>query len=458
MTPAGYDVTSVVQSARERRLAARVGLVAGSFIFAVILQWAYAEIVAPTSARIGYVYDPPALGTRLGFAAIAALLAATLPVSIKKPADITIWLLYVITAVPSLTIPVTMGIVEMSHLASISAAIATSWILIVSISRFGLFSRAQPIRLPQSFLWVALAAVTICTYGALYSSTGLTFSLAALEEVRDVRLDYRDSLKSLPAIVGYLVTAQSNVINPLFIAVGLRFRNGLAFLSGIIGQVLIYGATGYRMTLLSIPAIILLYFLIKTFRNWWPLVLLPAISLLILLAVYLNLKFGHDTLGLILVTRLLATPGVLTAAHITVFDDYGFINWSLISRGLTGEYNLPLSPSFMVGWAFSNDPEVSANANLFADGYMQAGIPGILTEGAIAGLLLLIMNLVLSRWPLWLSTAILFTPSIALSNTGVFSALLTHGFLLIVLIAVCFELGDKDHMPGTRQRKVLSYD
>lgn len=415
-----------------------------ALVFALAMQWGYITFVSPQFDRIGYVYSDPGIRIQVQYALASAILALPLPLKFRRAGDLSLWILYALATLPSIALPVLTGLIEPTKLLQVSFAIAGAWLVIVFISTLNFRTDFQFRSIPDSAFWAAISIFTLATYGALFSATGFSLQFSALTEVRDVRLEFRDTLKTLPPLAGYLLTAQSNIVNPILLILGAKKRNLLLIVAGVVGQVVIYGITGSRMTLLSVPIVLIALLISRPTRRYLSMWIFPGLTALVVVAILVNDFFGDPTLALLIVARLIATPGVLTAAYVSVFDQLGFINWTVVTGGLTGEYALPLPPSFMVGWLFSNDPIVSANANVYADGYMQAGVLGIFVEATLTGLMLLAINQLAKGADKSLASALLIIPSIALSNTGIFPALLTHGFLFGAAILTFVKLSQQE--------------
>ncbi len=72
--------------------------------------------------------------------------------------------------------------------------------------------------------WLIVILLSVTTYGLMFSTFGVHFRLLAFSNVDSVRAAF---VEQSSGALNYLLNWQENVINPLFIVYGLRYRRGL---------------------------------------------------------------------------------------------------------------------------------------------------------------------------------------------------------------------------------------
>lgn len=409
-------------------------------LYGVSLLWAYENFIAQDFSYLGYSYrEPSPLGVGLGYS-LCAVLALSMPRKIQRPGDFILWVMFVIATVPSLLLPHVIEVLDRNVAIEASLVIAASWLLAVFIGTRETSSFFPMISVSSGLAWLIIALTCLALYGVLLSTTGLRVEFLRLDAVLDTRLDYRDALSRSSPLAAYGILLLGNVMNPLLIATGTLRRNLPLIGAGAFGQLLIYSVTGYKTMILSTIAVFAVALLTRRSRVLAGWSMVAVVAALCATAASVDQLLTDGLLTQVFVNRMLATPGVLTAAHLWVFSDIGFVYWSNSIMEPFIEYPFSRPPSFMVGYLFSGSEITSANANIFADGYMNFGYPGVVLESALLGALVFAVNSAARKVHLGWACAILVVPSFALSNTGILTAMLTHGFAAVLILFA--SLGD----------------
>ena len=289
------------------------------------------------------------------------------------------------------------------------------------------------IKLPPSILWLFVTAVSVFCYIYMYTTTGLSLQFRSLGDVQDIRFAYRDDIATNGRLLGYLVRMQGNVLNPLIIAFGIYARRPIFIVAGILGQLLIFSATGYKLTLLSAIALLLVAAMFRLQQA-------PRGSLLLFGTIsgcFIALLVDWAQKGLlyaeVFIDRLLLAPGVLVSEHVAVFQGQPKAKWAYSFLSGIIDYPYDKTPDFLVGYAFTRSTAVTANANLFADGYANLGYLGIVIEAGVLAALLWFVDSAASYLPTKVSALILLVPTVALANSSPFTSILSNGFLAAVI-------------------------
>jgi len=155
------------------------------------------------------------------------------------------------------------------------------------------------------------------------------------------------------------------------------------------------------------------------------------------LVVLLSIVFSHMGMPHItnfITRRVIAVPGLLTGYYFTFFSTSP--KMSLSSSFLRGLVENPYGSSvpLLMGRVFFSDPDMAANANVFADAFANFGAYGVFLFSVLLGLILWFYDCAAVGKDRSLCTALLAMPAFALTDTALFTSLLTHGFLLAFLL------------------------
>jgi hypothetical protein len=88
-----------------------------------------------------------------------------------------------------------------------------------------------------------------------------------------------------------------------------------------------------------------------------------------------------------------------------------------------------LDASREIGLAYFGSSNVDANANLWAEGFADLGVPGILGFTLIAAVMIWLYDSIARRRNLELAVLLAVMPAVGLSNSAPTTVLITHGGL-----------------------------
>lgn len=420
----------------QRNLLGALQLLISVGLYSELLRWVYLDKIAP-------VFDYLGLTVRADFSVedyVLAILLVTvvglfLPRTIRRPSEFVLWIFYIVVVVPSVTICHYADTLPQRDATVLSIVISLLSVMIAIGARLGPKIDISHRAVRASVVWGGVWAVSLLTYAYLATTVGLRIQLTSLDDVRDLRFAYRDYVDSSGALIGYLVRLQGNVLNPALIAKGIFGRRLFPLVAGCFGQVLLFPVTGFKLTLLSVPALLAMAWLFRRGkRNLLSPRLLHAAVLGSLAAIVVDAVQNRLYYVEFFIDRMLLTPGILTAAYVKVYSDQPKAIWgdSFLSGLVDYPYDRPTP--FVVGSAFMGRPENSANANLFGDGFANLGIAGMVVESIVFILVLWMLDATGSRIPPAVFSMILLLPTFATANTGIFTSLLTNGYLAAAVL------------------------
>lgn len=420
------------------RTAARVLIIVPGAvtIYALALHWVFVDLIQPTFAYSGYRYEPSSEIVVAATLVTAIAVALFLPRRIRRPSAIILWILYVVTVAPTILMSSYIGILTPGHAVVTSAGIGGAFAAVCLGVRRKRATRPLFNRLSLTSFWLVVGAFTLFVYVYLAATAGLSLRFIAILDVYDVREDYSETLGGA-ALLGYLVSTQANVINPLIFARGIYSRKAFPIAVAILGQLVLYSGTGFKTIVFSIPSLLLVAWLFRANLRPRGVLFLGGAAGVILVAATLDELTNGIIWSSLFARRFLITPAMLSAYYV---DFYGTNGHEYLSHSILAPFidpTHPYGPARMIGLYIRGEVGMAANANLFADGFAQFGWFGV----AGIALLLIIYLRVLDRAAYGLPTAVaaivVVMPSIALSNTSMLTSMFSHGlFAVLVVLAI----------------------
>lgn len=404
--------------------------------YATIIHWTFQTEIAPVFNYLGARYRSPDLANYC-FVGLALLLSCiVLPGRIDTPADLVLWVLFIVVGVPAALVP------QYSDIIPVPDSLRLGLIVAAAFLAMGLAVHARPffcsirISLPPQLIWACLAGISLITYTLVAATFGLSFVNFSFESARDIRLVYRTETAG-GGVLGYLVRYQGSVINPFLVATGVLRRQWITLVApAAVGQLILFGATGYKLFFFSVPVLIALTWLFATRRKITGQGVVGAVVLASLVAIIVDKLRGGPIYWIeIFVDRFLIIPGMLTAAYVQVYDDRPKHAW--VYAGLNPFSQDPYHgtpPGFVVAADFSGNAQANANANFLADGYANLGYIGLAVGVVVVVLILWGVNATCSHVQLSVAAPVLLLPTLTLANGSAFIAILTGGFLLACLL------------------------
>lgn len=420
----------------ERRILAYLVLAVSLAAFVFALEFTYAAFMAPRFGYLGYIYHNPDPWWMLATYLLLLATAAFLPYRTKQLSGFAVWFLYAAILVPVAIVPQFGSDRDPAGSFLFALYCAAIWVGVALAVR-RLPGPLIPIR--QSgfrVLGAVVAVLSVITYVYVWSVFGITFNVVSVFDIYDTRILYRDVTVPTVPILGYLITNQGNVINPLLMAVGVVRNRWTLVVLGVLGQVILYSTTGYKTVLISIPLAILVALILRNRQHLSGIAIFVGATVLVWTSILADriLSLGFVD---ILVSRIFLTAGYLMPFYRDVYDDGAWALWDYSFLGPLVEAPYATSPGFHLGAVMLGRPDVQLNASLFADGYANLGLVGIAIEAAFLIILLRLADSASRGLPLAVVAPVALLPVFALANGSPFTALLSYGFaLMIVLLAL----------------------
>ncbi len=426
-------------------------------LYAWALHWIYATQVAPDFDYMGYHYEDPDPLTAVVTVAIAIGVAYALPRFMDRASSIVLWVLYTVAVAPSILMAPYTSYVSDATAIQVGLAIGAVY-AIVALAQS---PRPKPltIRVSARTLWIVLALLSVLTYSLLHVAYGLRLSFLPVLDVYDVRAEFADELRGVAAL-GYLVTTQANVVNPLIAALGAVRRNwGLVFVA-IAAQLVLYSTTGYKHILFSILAwaVMVAVLRVRGEATRGSLLLWGATGVMLVSALVDTLLSTNLATSLFS-RRFILTPGLFTSVYVSFFSENPKANLGYSVLAPVVDYPYEANPPQIIGEWLAGKPGMSANANLFADGFANFGLVGVVGAGAILLVYLRVLDRASAGLPIALVAVVVVIPAVALSNSSILTSMLSHGLVAaLVLLALVNRPAPSALFPGSMTRSRVSLD
>ena len=417
-------------------IARRLVLLGWGILYLGVFLWVYINKVVTVFSYQHFTYKP-GIGPILWNAFFALLPLFWLPWRITRPSAFVVWILYLLVYLPSVVVGTYVS-------KSGAQFLFFEWLLLMAILLLSIVPWLPVVSLPElaiSPAWLigGFIGLWMGGYGLFFRIFGLR-SLPSLQEIYQVRLSARQILTSHGVLVGYMLRWFANVFNPLFLALGLRRRNWALLAAALLGQVAIFTFDATKLTLMSIPYLLGLYFLLVKskwqLRSVW---LLQGSMALIVGGVGLDALFNTRFFLTYLVRRIFYVQGLLSALYFDYFSQSPQWSWShtLIARLLRISpfpMNSAPGPGFLIGEVYFNNPAANANANLWADGFANLGWYGVLFVTMLLFSLLWFYDSASPPYKRELGFLLIAMPLFALTNTSLLTTLMSHGWLLATFL------------------------
>jgi hypothetical protein len=228
----------------------RLGTILGCAAYITAAMKGYEVTAALGYGYMGFNTREIDSWTLAGAFAIALLPSLFLPLNARRPSTILLWLLYLVAYVPLAFVPMlSLQSTDPAATLRFGAFVGAAFICVMLSTRI---PRVEFGTIPRLLAWTALALLILSLYGYLAATHGLSLKLVSLDEVYDVRSEFKDEAARIGRSASYALFWLANVLNPLLLAIGVTRRKPLLLAGGVLGQFVIFSITGFKTVLLSI--------------------------------------------------------------------------------------------------------------------------------------------------------------------------------------------------------------
>ncbi|WP_347861526.1 hypothetical protein U0355_12915 [Salimicrobium sp. PL1-032A] len=410
-----------------------------------MLHIIYVQVISPDFYYLGYIYIPMTGWEWVFSLSITMFGAFLLPISITRPSRVVTWLLFLIVVIPCNFVPY----YTLEHKSY--AIYLFQLTLLLSLFILSKFSDLPLLRISGLYIhkkvfWLFVALVSLGFYVILIHTFGFRLQIPMLDDVYELREDYRGSVNRLS---GYSINWQSKVVNTLLIAYGISNKKFWVVLLGFVGQLFIFSITGHKSVLLSVFMILGFWFALRKSGRNFALYFTVSFLLLSLFTFIMSLA-GSTIAASLFIRRMIITPGMLSGFFIDFFSDHERYHLSHSVLGTVNNNPYGKTPPFLIGEKFFGKSDMAANANMFADAYANFGTAGVLAFVFLLGGILWLYDCITLTKPLIESSLFLSIAAWSLTDTALLTSLLTHGILLTLIIVYLFPEKEVERIEGHR--------
>jgi O-antigen/teichoic acid export membrane protein len=394
-------------------------------------------ILAPLFGYLGLFYASPSTLAQIGLLSLILVCTAVTPVHYRQPSDGVLYMLLYLVVIPIVAVAAT-DVIFTNVASDMMASISGAYLLLAAVAMVPRRPLNWAGRLSLRRVWLIVVLLSIVSYVMMFATFGTHFKLLSFSDVYSVRAVF-DQQGS--GVLDYLLNWQANVINPLFIVLGLRSRRALLVLAGALGDFLIYTVTGFKSVLFSVFAITAVLFALRqqssTRRSSVIGMYLGLAFAALVSAAYAIDKIGHTFVWTsVFVRRMALVPGVNSGYYFQYFTfdapkthlAYGIIGALTGNSGAT-------PPARQIASAIyhsTGDP----NVNIWADAYANFGHVGVIAFTLVLAAFLWFFDRIAKNANRQIATVLITVSSLSLANSALFTCLLTHGMLLALLLVM----------------------
>jgi hypothetical protein len=167
-----------------------------------------------------------------------------------------------------------------------------------------------------------------------------------------------------------------------------------------------------------------------------------------------DLKSDGIFLSSITTRRTLLDPGLLTGFY---YEHYSQTRHAGLGYhfGGAGE-NIP-APSYEIGLVYFGDQHIDANANLWAEGFADFGIPGIFGFTLILATLMWLYDSVAARNRAEFAILLITMQAFAFSNSAPLTVAITHGGIAMTILLWCSRFGCPANLGPCAKRTLVDF-
>ena len=283
---------------------------------------------------------------------LAILPSLWMPIKLRRGSQLGYWVLYLTVVIPSMFIPLFAGLNKPDEIVPLMLTMCAGTAVLGAGYLFPLHRfRAAKIS-PKAFS-TGFAILAVLTTLAIVVSFWGNMHLVSFDEIYDLRDNAQDMGGSF---LNYALMWSYGAVYPFLIGWGLYHRKWLLFLTGCLGQVLVYSCFGTKASLLSIIFIAGIYLLFRRGRGPFALKLVWGVAAILLVLVVVFLAEGEEPdlatqmLMFLVMFRSFGLSGLLTGQYYNFFRHNPHTLFSPPQgRQLAGPLSIPL-PSWDGDW------------------------------------------------------------------------------------------------------------
>ncbi len=419
-----------------------------ALVYLLAIWRVYELFVSPTYSYVYYTYAAPTSVQIVTASILGLVCVAVLPIDVRRPSQVVIWMLFLLVVGPCLVI---------LPLMRPSLSISADRILGLEVALVGCFAllnlislvpvpRLPLLSLPRQTVWTGILLFFLLLYLLLFSQTGIRLQVSDLGQVYATRALFTSTVTG---VAGYAAEWLTGLINPMLMAYGLARRRYRWLALGIVGELVMYLLAAYKLALFVFPLVAWIFWLLRDKRRhrFGANLLVGAIGIILTVTV-IDSGFNSKLLTGLVTRRVFMDDSVLTGLYFDFFSRYPQDQLAhSVLQGITySPYKV--APAYLIGNAYFPGTGQDANANIWADAFANFGIPGMIMLTLVLACVLLLFDGAARFKDLRFTGTMLALPSVALANSGVLTTIASHGLGLAVILALLLPRDDPGGAPA----------
>lgn len=413
--------------------------------YAIGLAYSYVEVVQPFYSYMGFQVNANASPYEfLVIVLVGSLLVTLAPDKLDRPSAVLGFFVFFIVYMPAVSVSYFSLAIHGEAYFKLFMAFTLGMLVVFLGPRLEL----RPIYVdglsPKGFFVFLLsltAFLSVFVFLFYRLNINYIFQLQQLDALYDIREEYRATSSGIPGVVQYFFTWLIKVVAPFVLIAGLQLRSRLLVSCGVVFTILLFSISGHKSIFLSLFLIFGAWFFIRSRGG----VTLLRAALFFFGVTFFGLVLnylGSPVLNDVLVRRMLIIPGVLSGYY---FEYYGVKEFAMLGYSILGgffEYLPGMTPPFVIGNEYFGRAGMSANVNFMASAYADFGVAGVVFFSAVAALLYRFLDMISEQKRISkLGALLVLMPSWALVDSALLTVLITHGFILVLIIFVLLPRG-----------------
>lgn len=404
---------------------ARLITFAAACAYTLLLWYDYKNYIHPAFEYLSFVFfahSPVAVAMDVLLAAIPTLF---LSLKIRRPSDLALMLLYILAYIPSEIFTTSVVTVVNISVMMLKVTLLLTLVVIKLVAGGDQMRPVFYVNLPRWLFMLGMAGLTVLCVGVVGLTYGFKITLHNFSDVYAQRDAFKDELQDA-GYATYIIGLLTNVLGPSMVSYGILFRRPQFIAAGVMVALYVFSITGLKSSVMAVVYTVALMIGMTFIKRNFLLPFIAAVFVVVMAGLFVDASHIQSNLNALIVRRTFMIQGVMTA----YFHDYYVQNPFLyLSQSILAPFmNSPqtMSPDDLIGQVYFKGGE-HANASLFADGFAQAGLVGILLSGVIAGFFLRAVNWSLSRMELKFACCAISMVFFMMCQTGMIKILGTHG-------------------------------
>jgi len=406
----------------------------------VLLYISYRFFIAPYYGYFNFIFVVP---NDLYDATVSLILAflpsIIFPVHITRPSQLVYALLYFLVYIP-------IGLMRFYN-TNVDSELLITFQLSALFFFFGCLIiwslplvSIQPIKLSQSVFMYIYIGFVVFLLVLLIGNAGWVLKdiLQIAVGIYETRFAFREVTANFEGILRYAKHWLANLMIPFLFLLSWRLNRNIFLMTfSVLAQYYLFSLGNDKSYLFLIPIYIFIFSLFSVApKKAGRLICLGFVCLLLFgIVVDVISNVTPPPINRVLISRVIMMHGMLTGLHLDYFskNEHYHLSHSIFADFVKSSYDT--DPAFQIGYVYFNRPEMSANANIWADAYANFGFVGVIVFSIILLFYLWILDnsAVNKNQP---TIFALTSTTYVLTDTALLTSLLTHGLLVLLAIVI----------------------